>query len=82
MEDPAILLLMQAADYLAIPTSGEHYTSCLQKEALVQPVVVVILVDKAVTITIASPGSTTTTTFSCQDQAPQPHHGLTGVYHY
>ncbi len=82
MEDPATLLLMQAAAYLAIPTSGEQYTSYLQKEALVQPVAAVIFVDKAVTIAIASPGITTTTTFSCQDQAPQPHHSRTGVYPY
>ncbi len=38
MEDPAILLLLQNAARLAIPTSGDHYTSYPRKGALVQPV--------------------------------------------
>ncbi len=50
---------------------AEHYTAYPRKEAIVQLMVAVILVDKAITTATASPGSTATTSCSCQNQALQ-----------
>ncbi len=75
--------MMQYAAHLAIPTNTQNtIRPTYGKKSLMQPVVAVILMDKTIPITTASPSSTTTTTYSCQAQALQLHGGRTGIYHH